>query len=344
MTKINQEEYEILKGLDDKWKWIAKDDNYGGFIFCFLEKPHKDIRKGGWSPDTVQYKCLWGYELLFQFIQWEDEEPYNIQELIEEYEYHNEPVKLAGALSITQAKYDKYLEEHIKELENENEEAEVKKDKDWLNNELEKVIKDVESDDISFAGKKDYDEGYIDGIRDVQSIVNQLDNQETLSEEWIERNTSPVDDEGRLYVWKRDLQNAIAPKQELPVIPRFVAEWIEENKKKNRSLVFAITHIYDENEIGKSPKFFIWMETDDNEEVFARAWLDGYTVEEEQKYIVRDNSSMPLLIKNDSGEIMSYDSQIAYNNSNGTIELTEQEIKDYDERYMAFAKPVVVCN
>ena len=62
MTKINQEEYEILKELDDKWKWIAKDDNYGGFIFCFREKPHKDIRKGGWSPDTTQYKCLWEYD------------------------------------------------------------------------------------------------------------------------------------------------------------------------------------------------------------------------------------------------------------------------------------------
>ena len=63
------------------------------------------------------------------------------------------------------------------------EEIEVRKDIGWLNNELEKVIKGVESDDISFAGKDDYDEGYIDGIRDVQSIVNQLDNREVLSEE-----------------------------------------------------------------------------------------------------------------------------------------------------------------
>ena len=83
-----------------------------------------------------------------------------------------------------------------------------------------------------------------------------------------------------------------------------------------------------------------------HDELLAKAWLayPNIVVEKEQKYIVSDNSSIPLLIKNDSGEVMSYDSQIAYNNSNGTIELTEQEIKDYDERYMAFAKPVVVCN
>lgn len=71
-----------------------------------------------------------------------------------------------------------------------------------------------------------------------------------------------------------------------PVIPQFVAVWIEETKKQSKSLVFAITHIYDNNEIGKSPnkeekRIFQWMELADNEEVFARAWLDGYEVEKE---------------------------------------------------------------
>lgn len=86
MPKINKEEYKLLKELDDKWKWIARDDNYGGFIFCFRKKPHKYIRNGGWDINTTQYKYLGKNDLLFQFIQWEDESPYNIAELIEEYE------------------------------------------------------------------------------------------------------------------------------------------------------------------------------------------------------------------------------------------------------------------
>lgn len=50
MSKINQEEYEVLKEVLSKgYEWIAKDDNYGGFIFCFRKEPHKDIRKGGWG-------------------------------------------------------------------------------------------------------------------------------------------------------------------------------------------------------------------------------------------------------------------------------------------------------
>ena len=28
MPRINQEEYEVLKGLDDNWKWITRDDEY----------------------------------------------------------------------------------------------------------------------------------------------------------------------------------------------------------------------------------------------------------------------------------------------------------------------------
>lgn len=64
---------------------------------------------------------------LFQFIQWEDDSPYNIQELIDEYEeYLRTPV--APKFSIDGV-------EHL--FENESEEVEVKKDMDWLNNELE---------------------------------------------------------------------------------------------------------------------------------------------------------------------------------------------------------------
>ena len=70
----------------------------------------------------------------------------------------------------------------------------MRKEKEWL----KQAIKD--SSLISSA--KLYD------------LIDQLDEPEILSDEWIERNTSPVDDEGRLYIWKRDLQNVIVPNQE----------------------------------------------------------------------------------------------------------------------------------
>ena len=189
MSKINHEEYRTLKSLGDNWKWMARDSNSGndGRAYAYLEKPFKRDRVGIWS-------CGKGVHLLnvqsFQFIQWEDEEPYSIQELIDEYfedEYGYFNMKLS-----------RELEEFI---EIEREETEVKKDKEWI---LERIENYIPLHDKTVG----------DVIEGILEIAKQLDEPEVLSEEWIERNTSPADDEGRLYVWKRDLQNAIVPKQE----------------------------------------------------------------------------------------------------------------------------------
>lgn len=56
MAKINKEEYRVLKALDDRWKWIARDDSFGGSVFCFRKNPYKDVKGGEWGPDTTQYK------------------------------------------------------------------------------------------------------------------------------------------------------------------------------------------------------------------------------------------------------------------------------------------------
>lgn len=59
----------------------------------------------------------------------------------------------------------------------------------------------------------------------VLGILNQLDELEFLTPDWIERNTSPVDDEGRLYIWKSDLQNVVIPNQEESRIKTESIEW-----------------------------------------------------------------------------------------------------------------------
>ena len=82
------------------------------------------------------------------------------------------------------------------------------KSKQELIEEWESAIEDAE---FYGKGKEDRLIGY---MRDFVDDLNQLDEPEVLSQEWIERNTSPVDDEGRLYVWKIDLQNLLVPKQE----------------------------------------------------------------------------------------------------------------------------------
>ena len=86
MPKINREEYEVLKELDDKWKWIARDGECNS-LNVYSVKPIKVHSQ--WDYMDVGYKhagLTKEENKMFQFIQWEDEEPYNIAELIEEYE------------------------------------------------------------------------------------------------------------------------------------------------------------------------------------------------------------------------------------------------------------------
>ena len=68
-----------------------------------------------------------------------------------------------------------------------------------------------------------------------------------------------------------------------PVVPKFVAEWIEYAKKKGDSLAISFKpwNLYGV-EYSKADR---WIE--DNQETFARAWIDGYEVEKKPKYIVK---------------------------------------------------------
>lgn len=79
MTKINKEEYEVLKELDGKWKWIARDED--GSLGVYDAKVVKTKFHNYWIM-AIKKKID---ASLFSFIQWEDEKPYNIQGLIDEY-------------------------------------------------------------------------------------------------------------------------------------------------------------------------------------------------------------------------------------------------------------------
>ena len=68
-------------------------------------------------------------------------------------------------------------------------------------------------------------------------------------------------------------------------IPQFVAEYIEQKKDDNYHLLGAMDTIMTSRRIN----LYEWFYDDDNIELFARAWLDGYEVVEENWYRI----SMP---------------------------------------------------
>lgn len=61
-------------------------------------------------------------------------------------------------------------------------------------------------------------------------------------------------------------------------IPQFVAEYIEQKKDDNYHLLGAMDAIITSRRVN----LYEWFYDDDNMELFARAWLDGYEVEEKR--------------------------------------------------------------
>lgn len=82
-AKLSNDEYVILKNIDKDIKWIARDMSEN--LYVHSHKP----RKFNSFWDNLGDSDITVFNHLFQFVKWEDEEPYSIQELIENYEKEN---------------------------------------------------------------------------------------------------------------------------------------------------------------------------------------------------------------------------------------------------------------
>ena len=198
MKRINQEEYEVLKELDDKWKWIARDSNTS--LWAYKTKP---IRFGGsfGFEDPAEGNCHYIYADLFNFARWEDEKPYSIAELVEEYENSAEHVSHV-------------VNEKVKALGKawgESEETEVKKDIEWLKEEIGNLVEPYDMRDMLT-----YRAGVVDTVKYMLHLINQLDEPEILSQEWIEGHVVYADVRGgtQEFIHVNDLQNLLVSKRE----------------------------------------------------------------------------------------------------------------------------------
>lgn len=187
----------------------------------------------------------------------------------------------------------------------------MKKDKKWVLDKLNKIE--------PFEFGDGYRLGFETGIKRAKTIVEKLDEPEKV------------------------------------VIPRFVANYIElckgENGDRqaytedNSELWFALGG----DSCGMPNSVSDWLFNEEKVETFARAWLDGYEVEKEKLYYVKlpnTNSKSEYLYLaqgNVSGDCWfnSRLERLDYEANACKHKFTEQEIKDYDERYWPFAVEVV---
>ncbi|HAA6049823.1 TPA: DUF1642 domain-containing protein [Listeria monocytogenes] len=136
---------------------------------------------------------------------------------------------------------------------------------------------------------------------------------------------------GMTWLDERDL---LSPAPVLKV-PQFVADWISRRRQEGYNLIWSIS--YENNDM--PDEMYEWLtSTADNQELFARAWLDGYEVEKEPLYYVQliTNSLGYLNVRNDGRRSLSDSVQ----NDIFKTQFTEAKIKEMDERYWQFAVPV----
>ncbi len=67
--KLTDNERAILESLEKKWEWISRYKEIG--LWIYTNNP--------WNETFANFNA---FNHLFQFVKWEDDEPYNIKELL----------------------------------------------------------------------------------------------------------------------------------------------------------------------------------------------------------------------------------------------------------------------
>lgn len=88
-----------------------------------------------------------------------------------------------------------------------------------------------------------------------------------------------------------------AEKSNKVVIPQFVADWIEVCKEHLITSLYTAMNPNFIKENNQSFDLILWIKKTINQDIFARAWLDGYEVEEEKRYTAR----LKLVTQNEKG-------------------------------------------
>ena len=78
--EFSDDELCILRNIDKKYKWIARDESRSLCIFDEKPKKSEEMWDNVTHSDFIELNC---YNSLFNSIQWEDEEPIRIDDYVE---------------------------------------------------------------------------------------------------------------------------------------------------------------------------------------------------------------------------------------------------------------------
>lgn len=118
------------------------------------------------------------------------------------------------------------------------------------------------------------------------------------------------------------LPNSLIHLVEITVIPEFVADWIFKTQLVDRrslrsALDTATIRLYAKN----GDKVIDWLKDTSNQDIFARAWSNGYEVEKEKRYRVKLKTLNDYLNETETGIHF-------YNDYTNNKTFTRKELED----------------
>lgn len=104
--------------------------------------------------------------------------------------------------------------------------------------------------------------------------------------------SSPRSISGYLYDYEDGLRYAKhiinqIEEPEKPVVPQFVADWIEVCKEHLTTSLYTAMSPNFMKENNQSFNFILWIKKTSNQDLFGRAWLDGYEIKKEPIYVIK---------------------------------------------------------
>lgn len=195
---------------------------------------------------------------------------------------------------------------------------------EWLKKEIDKNTKPILGDDNDYLDMK----GVI-SVELLRELIYEAEKIDITKEEALEKIAInyPLTAEDIPYILEKYLSGEVK-ELELPEVPEFIASWIETHRHHYDDF-FQVVYDYAEGELDS--KVFDWVLKNKNK--FAISYSLGYNVKEEKKYHVKNNRGSYMLLKSD-GDV--HETWCVPALGEETYELTEEEIKGFDERYWEF--------
>lgn len=199
-----------------------------------------------------------------------------------------------------------------------------------------------------FKGISTFHDGKYAGLEHALELIQQLDElqnpvESKITDEQAWNKVAEAYPESAQSL-RNTLDNAVFGKTgepQKPVVPKFVAEWFEDNKHALDLTIFIAIRGLNDEEWPHKTDFENWLDVSKNKPIETLVRMkDGYEVEKEPLYevIIGD---LYLIKKFNNRNDFCFDtncSLCAWEKS--AYQLTEAEIKAIDERYWPFAVPV----